>query len=225
MYRGDTPRGKLADMSQDFVTGLITHNVYDLQLHEVKIEAIERDVPLKTSVDMKINTYIHGKLSKTDTLVKQNWTVGCDEPFQLNPDSIVFHLSDAVTSKLSLSINGSKKFVGLLCCIPTIHIAKTAGDGYIMNPSNLDKSGDIIVLHPDVRIQDDSCVSSSCKVQLSFKMRMKSLKEPRNTIYGIMPGTFYETIMPETVETMWGPVPLKKLPENQENKCHAVTHR
>ena len=48
-------------------------------------------------------------------------------------------------------------------------------------------------------------------------------KEP--TVLGVMPGTFYDTVMPETAETMWGPVPLARLPQGQANSCKAVVNR
>jgi len=39
-------------------------------------------------------------------------------------------------------------------------------------------------------------------------------------------GIYYDCVMPENVAELWGPVPfLKKLPQNVENTCKAVTHR
>ena len=43
-------------------------------------------------------------------------------------------------------------------------------------------------------------------------------------LFSIQPGTFYDCVMPETVESMWGPVPLERLPEGVDNTCRAVTH-
>ena len=61
------------------------------------------------------------------------------------------------------------------------------------------------------------------------KLELKHLKtttgQARNMELGIQRGAFYETVMPETVESMWGPVPLRRLPENEENKCQAVSHK
>ena len=232
MYRGESSQGKLSNISQDIVTGLITHNVYELQMQEVKLDAIEREVPQKTSVAMKLHTYIHGKLNKTKTLVKENWTIGCGEPFQLNPDNICFDLSDSLTSKISLTIKETKGFASLLCCSPTIHIARISFGGYLLKPSELatelNKSEDVIILHPELQNfhkENKSFVSSDYQLQLIFKMRVKIRREPKTMVYGIMPGTFYETVMPQNAKAIWGPVPLRKLPGNEENKCHIVTHR
>ena len=39
-----------------------------------------------------------------------------------------------------------------------------------------------------------------------------------------MVGSFYDCIIPEDVEPLWGPIPLQKLPRGIDNKCRAVTH-
>ena len=43
--------------------------------------------------------------------------------------------------------------------------------------------------------------------------------------FTIDPGTFYDCIMPEQVEALWGPIPLGRLPPGMDNECKAVTHR
>ena len=45
-----------------------------------------------------------------------------------------------------------------------------------------------------------------------------------DTVFGIKPGTFYDSIIPETVQSLWGPIPLEKLPDGVDNSCRAVTH-
>ncbi len=37
-------------------------------------------------------------------------------------------------------------------------------------------------------------------------------------------GAYYDCVMPEDAEALWGPVPLRRLPEGEENNCKAVTH-
>ena len=48
--------------------------------------------------------------------------------------------------------------------------------------------------------------------------------EPIDMVFGIKPGTFHDAIIPETVQSLWGPVPLERLPEGVDNICRAVTH-
>ena len=38
-------------------------------------------------------------------------------------------------------------------------------------------------------------------------------------------GPFETVTMPETIQQMWGPVPLRRLPEGEENKCVVASHR
>ena len=40
----------------------------------------------------------------------------------------------------------------------------------------------------------------------------------------ISPGTFYDCVIPEDVESLWGPIPLERLPKGVDNNCRAVTH-
>ena len=47
---------------------------------------------------------------------------------------------------------------------------------------------------------------------------------PNDVKFSVSPGTFYECIIPEKVESLWGPIPLQHLPAGIDNKCRAVTH-
>ena len=38
-------------------------------------------------------------------------------------------------------------------------------------------------------------------------------------------GAFYDCVIPQEVESMWGPIPIETLPEGIDNKCKAVTHK
>ncbi len=40
----------------------------------------------------------------------------------------------------------------------------------------------------------------------------------------IQAGSYYDCVMPEDAEALWGPVPLRRLPDGVENTCKAVTH-
>lgn len=50
------------------------------------------------------------------------------------------------------------------------------------------------------------------------------LGTPTESKFRIQPGSFYDCIIPEDVETLWGPIPLQRLPKGVSNKCRAVTH-
>ena len=42
--------------------------------------------------------------------------------------------------------------------------------------------------------------------------------------FSVAAGAFYDCIIPEQVESLWGPIPLQHLPPGVDNKCRAVTH-
>ena len=46
-----------------------------------------------------------------------------------------------------------------------------------------------------------------------------------STSFKIEQGSFYETVIPESAKSLWGPVPLGKLAEGKENICNAVSHK
>ena len=48
--------------------------------------------------------------------------------------------------------------------------------------------------------------------------------EAWDTVFSIRPGVFYDCVIPETVGSLWGPVPLERLPTGVDNTCRAVTH-
>jgi len=52
----------------------------------------------------------------------------------------------------------------------------------------------------------------------------RNTESPGKTTFKIQPGTFSDCIIPETVESLWGPVPLQKLPQGVDNNCRAVVH-
>ena len=43
--------------------------------------------------------------------------------------------------------------------------------------------------------------------------------------YAFDRGSFEECIIPEFIEDLWGPVPLPRLPQGQDNKCSVANHR
>ena len=42
--------------------------------------------------------------------------------------------------------------------------------------------------------------------------------------FTVAAGAFYDCIIPEQVESLWGPIPLQHLSPGVDNKCRAVTH-
>jgi hypothetical protein len=43
-------------------------------------------------------------------------------------------------------------------------------------------------------------------------------------VFIIKPGPLYESIIPETDASRWGPVPLSRLPDGTVNACNILSH-
>ena len=71
----------------------------------------------------------------------------------------------------------------------------------------------------------ESPESKSVETTLSLEMSNERFGKPRDSVgFNIMVGAFYDCIIPEDVESLWGPIPLQKLPPGVDNSCRAVTH-
>ena len=67
--------------------------------------------------------------------------------------------------------------------------------------------------------------SNSVETTLDVKISNERFGKPRDSVsFSIMVGAFYDCIIPEDVESLWGPIPLQKLPPGVDNSCRAVTH-
>ena len=67
--------------------------------------------------------------------------------------------------------------------------------------------------------------AKNLKAKVTLKVASLGSADGASTVLGVMPGTFYDTVMPETSESMWGPVPMTKLPQGKINDCKAVVNR
>ena len=43
--------------------------------------------------------------------------------------------------------------------------------------------------------------------------------------FWVEPGLFYDAVIPQNIDKLWGPIPLDSLPAGVDNICRAVTHR
>eukprot|EP00095_Tigriopus_kingsejongensis_P000673 maker-scaffold340_size202118-snap-gene-0.21 protein:Tk00673 transcript:maker-scaffold340_size202118-snap-gene-0.21-mRNA-1 annotation:"hypothetical protein LOTGIDRAFT_153725" len=53
--------------------------------------------------------------------------------------------------------------------------------------------------------------------------KVETKKDMMKKLY-IAEGSYYDCVIPENIESMWGPIPLERLPEGVDNHCKAVTH-
>ena len=67
--------------------------------------------------------------------------------------------------------------------------------------------------------------SPEAVILINLELSNERFGKPKlDTSFKIMVGSFYDCIIPEDIEPLWGPIPLQKLPRGVDNKCRAVTH-
>jgi len=75
-----------------------------------------------------------------------------------------------------------------------------------------------------VNQKDTTAAESVLLSELKLNLTNERLGAPVESKFRIQPGSFYDCVIPEDVESLWGPIPLQKLPRGVSNKCRAVTH-
>ena len=74
----------------------------------------------------------------------------------------------------------------------------------------------------------DTVVLSMCIIpqdnQLSFTVNISRFRRGP-IVLALFNSDFRKAVMPENVESMWGPIPFKALPPGTENKCDVASHR
>lgn len=123
----------------------------------------------------------------------------------------LFALMSNGAPKQSKGASGSNGAVG----------GATNGNGASDEKSNSDET--LSVSHR-LAIQAKDRTGNFITTELLMNLTNERLGPPAESRFRIQPGSFYECIIPEDVERMWGPIPLQKLPCGVNNKCRAVTH-
>ena len=72
---------------------------------------------------------------------------------------------------------------------------------------------------------DTSQTNGAMETTVNLELSNERFGKPKDTCFKILVGSFYDCIIPEDVESLWGPIPLGKLPPEEENVCQVVTHK
>ncbi len=223
MYRGDPPNGKLFPTSEEKLRQAVSYSRFDVRIQKLEMGRVPWQEPEDAEVILSVASYRHGNKMTQEELHTQLWRVGPDsKPFVLEKE-LHLDLDDFQTKALEITVRTAEK-KGLLCCAEHQNIA-AVGDGKLQLPM---EESDGVKLEAQAKLYDAKSkkfVASKVAVGVSASCKLVKAGETREATLGILPGTFYDTVMPETVESMWGPVPMKKLPDGEENKCKAVVHR
>ena len=165
--------------------------------------------------------YGHGRVKSRQKLNTQTWIVGDEKGLMLNQEILIEDAVDAEVNVVEVEIKTVKKR-GILCCAEHVTVAAT-GITLHLSEENTTLERDCILSVFNEQSKTFSDMANG--VRLRGEVTVVKSGEKRDTNLGILAGTFYDAVMPETVESMWGPVPMKRLPDGKENKCKAVVHR
>ena len=124
--------------------------------------------------------------------------------------------SEAPIDLFALMSNATRKEAAA-----TAATASSASDGDSGGRSNSDET--LSVSHR-LAVNGKDAAGNFILTELLMNLTNERLGLPVESRFKIQPGSFYECVIPEEVETLWGPIPLQRLPSGVSNKCRAVTH-
>ena len=202
MYRGEPPRGKLHRLNLEEILNLST-KVADITLKSVTFENLATGQKFQSKVSLEGT-----KRSKCLTRLRgprTNFTT-----------SRKFKLDTSVHQSLKMTI---KTRTGFLCCgesqqlasfnYPLGEVVETSTASGAENITlHLDDNQSLDVTPPNVTIT----ASVGAWRHGPFVMKLE-------------PGSFLTYTIPEDIEQLWGPVPLRTLPLDVPNKCYVASHR
>ena len=236
MFRGNPPQGQLlplTDKTQNSILGR-TGMIYKIKCKIVQWiidnQAEDKLEQMTSGTDGSVVWYktrlgvkpleFGGWKEVVETFVKNSDTF--DNPLE-------FEVAEGTEVSLGFTIEEESDYVCCFClmydCIVDGKKSELIAD-FDLHQISIDSliMGDKF----EITLKNSRNLSPSSHFGAEFKLSGLVTKSENQPIWKklvISPGSYYDCIMPENVESIWGPIPLKHLPEGTENKCKAVTHR
>ena len=202
MYRGEPPRGKLHILNLEEIPNLST-KVADVTLKSVTFENLAAGQKFQSKISLEGT-----KGSKCLTRL-----LGPSTNFATNRK---FKLDTSVHQSLKMTI---KTRTGFLCCGESQQLASFNYPLGAVVETSPASGAENITLHLD----DNQTLG----VTLPNVTITASVGAWRHGPYvmKLEPGSFQTYTIPEYIEQLWGPVPLRTLPSDVRNKCYVASHR
>jgi len=215
MHRGMNPRGQLLPLSYEDQMELMQTKTAILKLSNIKCNFLKQQ-PRKASLE----TFIELKHSSNDfpKKSKDTWKSKC--------------LDKLKKTVLGIRTGNMWKFShgNILeieeCSLPKIGFKLKSYESsfFCFSSSEQEKEFDLYPLYP-FPTQSQTIYSRGKTRNLEIQTDFSEIKSrPTDMVFGILPGKFYDCIMPVTAQSLWGPIPLNPLPPNVDNTCRVVTH-
>ena len=226
MFRGNPPQGKLFNLTSDLQDSLLSGESFQISFNDLVWQAPDTDLAdkfiSKGDLYLKIN------------LVKKPWKKGgweettthlaripaqsiCRDRIKFNQESVEECVSnDHGEIDVQFEVEHHKDKTDCFC-LKYKGIKSLAINWHPFKIDPIQGLGSFPFTH-QVR-------SRKCSTHIQGQVLVKSLGTKKVwKKFEIEAGSFYDCVMPEDVEALWGPIPLSKLPQGLDNECKAVTH-
>lgn len=243
MFRGNPPQSRLFDLTPRYQKALLAPKEMDVELNSVEMSSLPGKE--KAILTVQLETGSNFLKKKCIDLYSSECSLsdggeegeggGGNVKLQ-NPDGLVhFAVSHSNCPKLNLKLaskpskktafswfgNGRRASIAL-SETPIDLFALTSFNGVGSNSSSSSEDG--LSISHRLTINSKEACQDYILSELKLNLTNERLGRPTESKFHIQPGSFYDCIIPEDVESLWGPIPLQRLPRGVSNKCRAVTH-
>ena len=239
MFRGNPPYGKLNALNETYQKTLLLPREIDVQIDRIQLGTEELG-PLPEDAVISVSLEKGGKDSKLFKKVLKK-AASLDQPLEIRADKPGESLAKFSTAKddfprIKVSINKPSKGVlgGFLPLQGRRHSLASSDspiDIFGLLPQNMnaltEEKTDISLVHKlknGNHKKDSDRLPAEMETTVNLELSNERFGKPKDTCFKILVGSFYDCIIPEDVESLWGPIPLQKLPRGVDNTCRAVTH-
>ena len=250
MYRGQPPNGKLANLTRDYQKSLLTATVHTMAFDSITWDPSEADKIrkyLEKGAHMHLKMTFVTKEGWNKNYVKKSAQFNVqDGGAKLSvPRSKLPNLEDVHLA------SESKLLCDIVAKIPEpkrgagAKIAKVLKEivlPYSSQQEILTEGGLRFVLktlsESDATVFGTAAEEKECfkksqrtsgKVDGKLTHQVSLIPNPKpvpvTKHFTIQAGSFYDCVVPQEIESMWGPVPIERLPDGVDNTCKAVCHR
>ena len=241
MFRGNPPYGKLNGLNETYQKTLLLPREIDVQIDKIQLGTEELG-PLPEDAVIQVSLEKGGKDSKLfKKVLKKAASVDTSQPLEIMADKpgeslVKFSTAKDDFPKIKVSINKpSKGLSGFLPLQGRRHSLASSDspiDIFGLLPQNMntltEEKKDISLVHKlkNGSTKNDKVPSGATSMETTVNLELSNERfgKPKDTCFKILVGSFYDCIIPEDVESLWGPIPLQKLPRGVDNTCRAVTH-
>ena len=215
MYRGDPPSGKLTR-----VTGAQLYPMFNKQ---TRMRITKMNL---TNFSFKGKFSIKGSLvePRFDGLVpvfkvqgpETTWTsnLNWNRPGPLGQVDI----DTRHESTLQFNLNKSNGFL----CLKMSQVMGQANLPLKLLLNDVPPDGKSI--QKNLMLEGENPDSAEGSASLDLHMSIDKVTKG-NCVLKLQPGSFESAVMPEDVDALWGPIPLRRLPDDVTNVCSVASHR